>query len=86
MQNSNKGAKKKKKLMNVLYEMQPWVVQATRPNIYNQERTIMNNTRHGRTEVPWTIFVSASRTFSEVEWFIYTVWYSARSLCVHCCC
>lgn len=32
-------------LMNVLYEMQPWVVQATRPNIYNQERTIMNNTR-----------------------------------------
>lgn len=35
--------------MDVLYAMQPWVVKATRPNIYNQEHTIMNNARYGRT-------------------------------------
>lgn len=72
--------------MDVLCAMQPWVVEATRPNIYNHEHTIMNNARYARTEDPWTIFVTACRTFSDVEWFIYTVWYSACSFGMRCCC
>lgn len=44
-----KEEEEKKLLMDVLCAMQPWVVKATRPNIYDQEHTIMNNARYGRT-------------------------------------
>lgn len=35
--------------MDALCVTQPWVVKTTRPNIYNQEHTIMNNARYGGT-------------------------------------
>lgn len=35
--------------MDVLCVMQPWVVEATRPNIYDQEHTIMNKAPYGRS-------------------------------------
>lgn len=58
--------------MDVLCAMQPWVVKATRPNIYDQEHTIMNNARYGRTaqRTHGPSLVSANRTFSDVQWFI----------------
>lgn len=45
----SKKRKKKKLLMEVLCAMQPRVVRATRPHIYDQVHTIMNNARYGRT-------------------------------------
>lgn len=43
--------RRKKRTVNgrIVCPMQPWVVKATRPNIYDQEHTIMNNARYGRT-------------------------------------
>lgn len=44
-----KKEEEKKLLMEVLCAMQPRVVRATRPHIYDQVHTIMNNACNGRT-------------------------------------
>lgn len=52
MQTFNGGEEEEKKRTvngRIVCPMQPWVVKATRPNIYDQEHTIMNNARYGRT-------------------------------------
>lgn len=59
-----------KLLMDLLCAMQPQVVKATRPNIYDQEHTIMNNACYRRTVQRIHGPVSSNRTSSDAQWLI----------------
>lgn len=59
--------------MDVLCATQPRVVKATRPNIYDQEHTIMNNARYGRSAQRIHGPVGSLQTghsLNDAQWFI----------------
>lgn len=59
-----------KLLMGVLCAVHPWVVKATRPNICDEEHTIMNNAHYGTAAQRVHGPVSSLQTFSDVQWVI----------------
>lgn len=70
--------REKKLLMDVLCVMQSSVVKAARPNIYDEEHTIMNNACYGRTAQRIHGPVSSLQIGRSMVH--YTVCYCARSL------
>lgn len=70
-----------KLLMGLLCAVHPWVVKATRPNICDEEHTIMNNAHYGTAA--WTGFIAADILRCSVGH--YTVRVRSLAIC-RCCC